>query len=185
MANERVLNLLDHDYIVCALQNTITNILGRDAQPISLNLHLKNSPHLDCGQAYKDKYPSIPTQPHPTLACRASSFHAAWHPKDFIYTDGSQDTENPTLGASIVSITTDITTRIDIKSHHERHTINRAELAAITLALETNRENQALYILMDSAFIINTLRKYVIDPLSFVHHPHKDLLKLANEIIRT
>jgi hypothetical protein len=44
VANERALNLLDHDYIVHAMQNTITNILGRDALPISLNLQL-SPPH--------------------------------------------------------------------------------------------------------------------------------------------
>ena len=80
---------------------------------------------------------------------------------------------------------THTTTHIEIKSHHERHTINRAELAAITLALEANRENSTLSILTDSAFSINTLQKYAIYPLSFIHHPHKDLLKLADDIIRT
>jgi hypothetical protein len=42
-----------------------------------------------------------------------------------------------------------------------------------------------LSILTYSVFIINTLQKYALDPLSFTHHPHKDLLKLADDIIHT
>ena len=42
-----------------------------------------------------------------------------------------------------------------------------------------------LSILTDSAFSINTLRRYAIDPLSFIHHPHKHLLQLADNIIHT
>jgi ribonuclease HI len=77
------------------------------------------------------------------------------------------------------------TTHIEIKSQPERHTINRAELAAITLALEANKHDHILSILTNSAFSINTIRKYAIDPLNFNHHPHKDLLQLADNIIRT
>ena len=113
VANERALNLLDHDYIVHALQDTITNILWRDAQPISLNLHLQNPSHLDHREAYIDKYPSIPTQPNTTMLCRVGPFHAACRPKYFIYTDASQITVNPTLGAPIVDPTTHTTTHRD------------------------------------------------------------------------
>ena len=112
-------------------------------------------------------------------------FHAAWNPKEYIYTDGSLVTGNPILGASIVNPKTQTTTHIEIKSQPERHTINRAELAAITLALKANKNNHTLSILTDSAFSINTIRKYAIDPLSFDHHPHKELLHLADDIIRT
>ena len=63
-------------------------------------------------------------------------YHAAWNPKEYIYTDGSLVIGNPTLGASIVNPRTQTTTHFEIKSQPERHTINRAELAAITLALE-------------------------------------------------
>jgi len=99
--------------------------------------------------------------------------------------DGSLVTGNPTLGTSIVNPTTHTTTHIEIKSRPERHTINRAELAAITLALEANKFDHTLSILTDSAFIINTIRKYAIDPLSFTHPPHKHLLQLAHGIIHT
>jgi len=104
-------------------------------------------------------------------------------PTEFIYTDGSQVTGNLALGASIGNPTMQTTTHIESKSQPERHTINRAELAAITIALDTNKCNPTLSILTYSTFSINTIRKHAIDPLSFVHHPHKDLLKLVDDTI--
>jgi hypothetical protein len=53
------------------------------------------------------------------------------------------------------------------------------------MALEANRQNPTLSILTYSAFRFNTLREYVIDLLSFIHHPNKDLLKLDDDIIHT
>jgi len=44
VANEAARKLLDRDYVVHALQDTIANILGRDAQPISLYLNLQTPP---------------------------------------------------------------------------------------------------------------------------------------------
>jgi hypothetical protein len=58
-----------------------------------------------------------------------------WNPKDFVYTDGLQVKENPALSAGVTSPNTIITTDIDIKSQPEQHTIIRAELAAILVAL--------------------------------------------------
>jgi ribonuclease HI len=110
---------------------------------------------------------------------------AAWNRKAYIYTGGSLVTGNPTLGASIVNPSTQNTTHIEIKSQPERHTINRAELVAITLALQANKHEHTLSILTNSAFNINTIRTFDIDPLSFNHHPHKELLQLADNTIRT
>jgi len=59
------------------------------------------------------------------------------------------------------------------------------ELAAIEIALEADKLDHTLSILIDSAFSINTILKYVIDPLSFIHHSHKHLLQLADNIIHT
>ena len=56
---------------------------------------------------------------------------------------------------------------------------------AITIALEANKLDHNISILTDSAFSINTIRIYAIDPLSFIHHPHKHLLELADNIIHT
>jgi ribonuclease HI len=85
----------------------------------------------------------------------------------------------------IVSPKTHTTTHIVIKSQPERHTINRAELAATTLALEANKYENSLSILTYSAFNINTIHRYAIDPLSFDPHHHKHLLQLADNIIHT
>jgi ribonuclease HI len=109
----------------------------------------------------------------------------AWNPKEYIYTDGSLVTVNPILEASKVNPRTQTTTHIEIKSQLERHTINRAELAAIALALEANNHDHTLSILTNGAFGINTIRKYAVDPLSFNPHPHKELLQLADDIVRT
>jgi hypothetical protein len=48
------------------------------------------------------------------------------------------------LGAGVVNPRTQNVTHIDIKSQKERHTINRAELAAITSAL--GMENTSKYV---------------------------------------
>jgi hypothetical protein len=56
---------------------------------------------------------------------------------------------------------------------------------AITIAIKTNQHDHTLSILTDSAFNINTIRRYAIDPLSFIRHRHKELLQLADDIIHT
>ena len=71
-----------------------------------------------------------------------------------------------------------------MKSQPERHTINKAELAAITAALDLHKDSPQIQILTDSAFNINTLRNYGIDPLCYAHHPHKELLCKANGLIK-
>jgi ribonuclease HI len=73
---------------------------------------------------------------------------------------------------------------IEIKSQKERHTINRAELAAITTALRTENIEEHLSILTDSSFCINTIRNYTIDPVSYNNHLHKDLLNLTDQLLR-
>ena len=91
---------------------------------------------------------------------------------------------NPTLGASIVNPKSGITYHIEIKSQEERHTINRAELSAITLALDLHKADPTLQILTDSAFSISTLRNYALNPLRYTHHIHKELLAHTNSIIK-
>jgi len=135
--------------------------------------------------AYKDPYPSITSRPHTKEHLQTRPYQAVWNPTDFVYTDGSLVTRNPTLEASIVNPKTHTTTHIEIKSQPERHTINRTELAAITLALEANKHENTLSILTDSAFNINIIRRYAIDPLSFNHHPRKHLLQLADNLNHT
>jgi ribonuclease HI len=64
-------------------------------------------------------------------------------------------------------------THVEIKSQAEIHTFNRAELAAIAMALELCNESPQIQIYTDSVFSINTLRNYAIDPLNYTHHQHK------------
>jgi hypothetical protein len=121
-------------------------MLGRDTTPITLTLNLKDTAQLDSRQTYKDPYPSIPMKASPNNPPHIRPNRAAWNPKEYIYTDGSLVTCNSIMGASIVNPITQSTTHNEIKSQTERHTINRAELAAITLALEANKYDHALLI---------------------------------------
>jgi len=60
VANKKELRLLDYDYVTHTLHETLSTLLSRDTQPITLNLSLNDPAHLDNSQAYKDPYPSIP-----------------------------------------------------------------------------------------------------------------------------
>ncbi len=75
-------------------------------------------------------------------------------------------------------------THIDVKSQKERHTINKVELAAITLAGKRENTDDHLNILTDSSFFINTIRSYTTDPASYKSHLHKDLLHLTDQLLR-
>jgi len=77
-----------------------------------------------------------------------------------------------------------ITTHIDIKSQLERHTISRAELAAIAVAVGQENTEDHLSILTNISLCINTIRKYTINPTSYNHHLHKDLLQLTDQLLR-
>jgi ribonuclease HI len=105
-------------------------------------------------------------------------------PRDFVYTDGSQVKGNPTLGAGVVNPRRNSITHIDIKSQPEQNTINRADLAAIAVALKQENTEDHMSILTDSSFYINTIRNYTIDPAAYNHHLHKDLLQLTNQLLK-
>jgi len=96
----------------------------------------------------------------------------------------SQVKSIPTLGAGVVNPKTNTITHIDIKSQAERHAINRAELAAIVVALKQENTEDHVSILTDSSFCINRIRNYTIDPAAYKQHLHKDLLKLTYQLLR-
>ena len=75
-------------------------------------------------------------------------------------------------------------THKDIKSQKERHAINRAELAAITVALRQEIAKGHIKILTNNSFCINTIRNYTIDPTSYKHHLHKKLLHLTDQLLQ-
>ena len=166
---KKTLRLLNHHYITHTLHETLSKLLGQDTQLITLNINLNDPTHMDSSLAYKDPYPSISSRTYPIDPPQIRLYHAAWNPTDFIYTDRSLVTSNPTLGASIFNQKTHTTTHIGIKSQPERHTINRAELAAINIALEANKLDQNLSILSDSAFSINTIRRCAQNPRHKLH----------------
>jgi hypothetical protein len=103
VANEKALQLLDHDYVTRILHDTLSSLLGQGTPPINLNLNLTDPTHLDISQAYKDTYPSITSTPYTINPPQFHPYHAAWNPRNCIYTDGSMVTGNPTLVASIVT----------------------------------------------------------------------------------
>jgi len=157
VANEKALGLLNRAHIVINLRDTINGLFDINLKTIPLDLSKKYSPYLNSRHTYTTPYspPPATARQHPY-----KKFQEAWQATNFIYTDGSQIMGNPTLGASIVVPRTKTTTRIEIKSQPERQTINRAELAAITTALDLYNHAPILFILTDSAFNINNLRSY-------------------------
>jgi ribonuclease HI len=52
------------------------------------------------------------------------------------------------------------------------------------VALDLHKDSPQIQILTDSAFRINKLRNYAINPLRHAHHPHKELLRQANTLIK-
>ena len=58
-----------------------------------------------------------------------------FQPEDWVYTDGSDITGQPRLGAAVVHIPTNTTIYIDATGTKETRTIMRAELVAIHTAL--------------------------------------------------
>jgi hypothetical protein len=88
------------------------------------------------------------------------------------------------LGAGVISPRTHTITHIDIKSQTKRHRINRANLTAITVALGQENIEGHFKILTDNLFCINTITNYTIDPTSYKHNLHKDLLHLTDQLLR-
>jgi ribonuclease HI len=84
----------------------------------------------------------------------------------------------------VVNPRTNSITHIDVKSQPKRHAINRAELAAIVVALQHENTENHMSILTDNTSCINTIRNYTIDPASYNQQLHKDLLQLINQLLK-
>jgi len=74
-------------------------------------------------------------------------------PKQWVYTDGSDITDHPRLGAAVVHIPTSTTIYIDAAGTKETRTIMRAELVAIHTALTTFVTHDWIGIFTDSLYI--------------------------------
>jgi hypothetical protein len=135
VANEKALSTLDQPKILNNLREVFAKLEGVKTPASSLNLTMKDPQQIDNTQSYTDPYLETPTRTRCSTRYPIRPFQAVWNPNNYIYTDGSQKTGNPTLGTSIVNPSTHTTTHIDIKSRPERHVINRAELTTITLTL--------------------------------------------------
>ena len=91
--------------------------------------------NIDCSKSYTNT--PTPTLTHPdTTILQTKTHNRRWNLGNFVYTYGSQVKGNPTLGDDVVNPKTNSITYIDIKSQPEKYTINRAELAAIVVALK-------------------------------------------------
>ena len=125
----------------------------------------------------------MPTPPekHP-LDIRIHS--PIWNSEDFVYTDDSHITGQPTLGAEVIFPGVR-TIKIAVRSDTERHTINRAELVAITVALREASHLPSLHILTDSLFCIYSLRNFIANPSRYTDHLHRHLIEPATDLIRT
>ena len=95
------------------------------------------------------------------------------------------------------------TIKIAVRSDTERHTIYRAELVAITVALREAIHLPSLHILTttssstrwgwarttpatsDSLFCIYSLRNFIVSPSRYTDHLHRHLIEAATDIIRT
>ena len=134
VANSKALTLLEPHHIQQTMNTTLTQAYGYTMKTTLIDTDTANALNIDSNNSYND----IPTpiQKHYTTTILNTHPHnRKWNPKDFVYTDGSQVKGNNTLGAGVVNPRTGHVTHIAIKSQKERHTINRAELAAITTAL--------------------------------------------------
>jgi len=166
------------------MNKTLTQAYGYTVQTTIINTTPLDASIIDSSTSYKDTPTSIQTHQTTTIL-HTKAHNRKWNPKDFVYTDGSQVKGNNTLGAGVINPRTHTTTHIDIiQSQKERHTINRAKLTAITVALKQENAKDHLKILTDIAFCINTIRNYTIDPTSYKHHLQKDLLHLTSQLLR-
>jgi hypothetical protein len=77
-------------------------------------------------------------------------WHPLHNPTEWIYTDGSLKTGEPRIGASVIHSPTATTTYIDASGQDESHTIIRAEIVAIHVALDNYKNDNWIGIFTDS-----------------------------------
>jgi len=137
VANSKALTLLEQHNIQHTMNTALTQAYGHTVQTTVIDTTTLDATNIDSNTSYKD-IPN-PIQTHQTTIQYTKPHNRKWNPKDFVYTNGSQVKCNNTLGARVVNPRTKSVTYIDIKSQKERHTIKRAKLAAITLALRRKK----------------------------------------------
>ena len=98
------------------------------------------------------------------------------NPEIWTYTDGSHKEGKPRLGASVIHSPTNTTTYIDASGQEETHTIMRAELAAIHVALDKYKNDPWLGIFTDSKTSLHAIQHELQRPSHTTYHHHKPLI---------
>ena len=184
VANSLARTHLTPSRIIPTLANAARSLYGSSTR-VTLPPHDRtDDTTISCTHQYTlaDMEPPLPPpRERPPLIIHPH--HPIWDNTKFIYTDGSKISGKPTLGGAVV-FPEDRTIRIEIKSQSERHTINRAELASIMVALRESAKDETVQILTDSLFCIYSIRNYIHNPYRYRHHLHKDLIKATTELIK-
>jgi hypothetical protein len=132
------------------------------------------------------------SQPLPTLENIPSSLYPpglapapySWEPKflpeQWVYTDGSDITVQPRLGASVIYIPTNTPIYIDATGIEKTRTILRAELVAMHMALAKLDPHEWIVIFIDSLSSLHAMRYHRTNPgRSGSKHYHNHLLLLG------
>jgi len=184
VAKSKALSQLHATNIYINAQTTfLTKEYGQRAQITKIDMTLLDAQIIDCSESYTST-PTPILSHYTTTILQTKTHNRRWNPCDFIDTDGSQVKGSPTLGAGVVNPKTNSITHIDIKSQPKRHTMNRAELAAIAVTIKQENTEDHMSILTNSSLCINTTRNYTIDPAAYKQHLHKDPLHLTDKLLR-
>ena len=113
----------------------------------------RESPATADRRAYATHSPPVPV-----------SWCPAWNPDEWVYTDGSKQDPDPTLGAAVVHLASGLTILINATGQEELNTILRAELAAIHQALIVFRDIPTFNCLTDSLTSLQQLQTVLTRP---------------------
>ena len=94
-----------------------------------------------------------------------------FRPEQWVYSDGSDVTGQPRLGAAVVHGPTCTTIYIDARGTDETRTLMRAELVAIYMALDKFATYERVGIFMDSLSILQAIRHRYTNPRT--HGPQR------------
>ncbi len=109
-------------------------------------------------------------------------------PEQWVYTDGSDISGHPSLGAAVVHIPTSTTIYIYAAGTEDTRTIMRAELVAIHTAPSTFSTHSWIGIFTDSLSSLQAIRRHRTNPgiTSAKHyHHHRLLLESISDLLET
>ncbi len=128
-----------------------------------------NLPFLPCYNNKTNTQPN-PLPPQPTI------WQPLYNSEEWTYTDGSHKDGKPRQGASVIHFPTNTTTYIDAYGQDELHTIMRAELVAIHVALDKYKNDPWLGIFTDSQTSLHAIQNELQRPSHTKYHHHKPLI---------